>query len=171
MTEPSRLRQLRPSLLDRLTDRHPHRQLEAAHERVVSEQELHELVRRDLTWLFNTTRWSGDADLARHPHVTKSVLNYGLPALTGRLLSSVKTEELAEHVLAALLRYEPRLVPDSIELAVKVGESAAGTGALIIEIKAELWAEPLPLDLFVRTEVDVETGRVSIEDARAEQEG
>src|SRR3954447_25204241 len=49
------LERLQPALLDRLTDQRPHEKVEARRERVISEQQLREAVRRDLTWLFSTT--------------------------------------------------------------------------------------------------------------------
>ena len=36
--------------------------------------------------------------------------------------------------------------------------------AMIFDIEAELWAQPLPLRLFLRTEIDLENGGVSVTD-------
>jgi predicted component of type VI protein secretion system len=33
-----------------------------------------------------------------------------------------------------------------------------------VEIRGELWAQPVPLELLVRTEIDLETGKVEIAD-------
>jgi type VI secretion system protein ImpF len=33
---------------------------------------------------------------------------------------------------------------------------------LVFEIDGELWAQPIPLRMFLRTELDLETGKVSI---------
>ena len=33
-----------------------------------------------------------------------------------------------------------------------------------VEIRSELWAQPVPLELLVRTEIDLETGKVQIAD-------
>jgi type VI secretion system protein ImpF len=57
------------------------------------------------------------------------------------------------------------LLADTIKVAVSIGETHAGIAALIIDIEADLWAEPQPLALVLRTEVDVETGRVAIENS------
>jgi type VI secretion system protein ImpF len=37
--------------------------------------------------------------------------------------------------------------------------------ALTFEITGELWAQPIPLQLYLRTDVDLETGQVSVEGA------
>jgi type VI secretion system protein ImpF len=39
---------------------------------------------------------------------------------------------------------------------------AYNSNALVILIEAELWAQPLPLRLFLRTDLDLETGQVSV---------
>jgi type VI secretion system protein ImpF len=36
--------------------------------------------------------------------------------------------------------------------------------ALSFDVEAELWAQPLPLRLFLRTAVDLETGSVDVTD-------
>jgi type VI secretion system protein ImpF len=166
MTDSSANNRLRPCLLDRLTDHHPERKLESAQERTVTDAELRDLVRRDLTWLFNTTHMETGIDFEHYPNVKTSVLNFGLPDLTGRMLSSIDTERLRTHVLETIRNYEPRLMRDSITIGVRVGASRSGTGALIIDIKSDLWAEPLPLALYLRTEVDVESGRVAVNEIR-----
>ena len=52
--------------------------------RVMSKSRLRQAVLRDLAWLFNATRLEAVADLANAPYVRRSVLNFGLPALSGQ---------------------------------------------------------------------------------------
>jgi type VI secretion system protein ImpF len=33
-----------------------------------------------------------------------------------------------------------------------------------VEISGQLWAQPIPIDLLVRTEIDLETGQVEVAD-------
>lgn len=165
MAELSSKKRLRPSLLDRLTDLHPERRREAADDVGVNEAQLREQVRRDLSWLFNTTRFAAGTDLTPYPQVQSSILNYGIVDLTGQLLSSIRPEQIEKNVRAALLRYEPRLLADSLEISAQLGKTPFGMAALVVEVKAELYSDPLPLALHIRTEIDVETGRVTIGDA------
>jgi len=165
MAEPSNRKRLRPSLLDRLTDLHPERRREAMDDVGVNEAQLREQVRRDLSWLFNTTRLAAGTDLAPYPQVQSSILNYGIADLTGRSLSNIRSAELESDVRSALLHFEPRLLPESLQISVRPGKNPFGAAALVVEVKAELHSEPLPLALHVRTEIDVETGRVSVGDA------
>jgi type VI secretion system protein ImpF len=165
MAETSSKARLRASLLDRLTDLHPERLGETMDDVSVNEAQLREQVRRDLSWLFNTTQLAAGTDLAPYPQVRSSILNYGIVDLTGQLQSSIKPEDLEKSVRAALLCYEPRLLPESLLISVKLGKKPFGTAALVVEIHADLHSEPLPLALHVQTEIDVETGRVTIGDA------
>ena len=76
---------LQPALLDRLTDDDAGSpQPRRVESRVISRSRLRELVLRDLAWLFNTTAPDAAHRLgASAPHARRSVLNYGLPALSG----------------------------------------------------------------------------------------
>lgn len=165
MAEPAKKDRLRPSLLDRLTDLHPERQREAMDDVSVSEAQLRQQVRRDLGWLFNTTQLAAGTDLTPYPQVQTSILNYGMIDLTGQLLSSIRPDQLEKSVRTALLNYEPRLSPDSLQISVQLGKNPFGTAALVVEVRADLYSDPLPIALQLRTEIDVETGRVTIGDA------
>jgi len=54
----------------------------------MSKTRLRQAVLRDLAWLFNTTRVEANVDLSHAPYVRQSVLNFGLPALSGRSATS-----------------------------------------------------------------------------------
>src|ERR687890_741919 len=86
---------LQPALLDRLTDEEPDKKLEPREARLLSKAKLRQAVLRDLAWLFNTTRMDADVDLSNAPQVRKSVLNYGMPPLSGRTTSSLDATDLA----------------------------------------------------------------------------
>ena len=81
MAELTKKERLQPSLLDRLTDDEPDARQESREKRVLSPQRLRECVRRDLTWLFNTTNLDAMVSLAEFPEVSHSVVNYGMPDL------------------------------------------------------------------------------------------
>jgi type VI secretion system protein ImpF len=48
-------------------------------------------VLRDLAWLFNTTRIDAEVDLSKTPYARASVLNFGLPPLSGKTAASLET--------------------------------------------------------------------------------
>ena len=92
---------LQPALLDRLTDDEPGNRLESREARVFSKRRLRQAVLRDLAWLFNATQLEAGGDLSRTPLVRESVLNYGLPALSGTAASSLDVGDLAQSKTAA----------------------------------------------------------------------
>lgn len=162
-------KRLQPSLLDRLTDDEPERKMEAAERRGASSELLRQNVRRDLAWLFNTVNFVATEDLTAHPEVASSVLNYGVADLTGKSLSSVDIKATERMLREAILRYEPRLIPKSVRVELVGEREQIRYNQLCFNIHAQLWAEPLPLRLVLRTELNLETGDVSVsETANAE---
>ena len=153
---------LQPALLDRLTDDEPSKSHEAPERRVISKSRLRRAVLRDLAWLFNATKPSS---LGLGPHVRRSVVSYGLPALSGRAASSLDVNELERSIRQAILDFEPRILPETLEVrAIPLPNALDHHNILGVEIAGELWAQPVPLELLVRTEIDLETGRVEIAD-------
>jgi type VI secretion system protein ImpF len=155
---------LQPSLLDRLTDNDPERKQESRETRVLSPARLRECVRRDLAWLLNTTHLGAVQDLDEHPQVARSVLNYGMPDLAGRTVSTVNTTTLEQAIRKVILDFEPRLVAKTLRVKLFVDEKQMSHNTMSFDIEAELWAQPLPLRLFLRTSVDLESGIIDVAD-------
>jgi type VI secretion system protein ImpF len=156
---------LQPALLDRLTDDEPDKKVEGPERRVLTKPQLRQAVLRDLVWLFNTTRLESEEDLSSTPLVQKSTLNYGLPALAGETAASLDPTDLERAVREAILAYEPRILPTSLRVRTIVTETQLDQHNVIsVEIEGLLWAQPMPLELLLRTDVDLETGRVEITD-------
>src|SRR4051812_41102815 len=85
---------LQPSLLDRLTDDEPDKNVESRDKRLLSPLRLRDCVLRDQAWLFNTPNLATVQDLSDFPNVQQSTVNFGLPDLAGRTLTSVDPIEL-----------------------------------------------------------------------------
>ena len=161
MAELTPTERLQPSLLDRLTDEEPARSQESRNRRVLSIQKLRESVLRDVAWLLNTTNMA-DATLAeRYPHVAQSVVNYGLPDLAGVTATAVDVAELESLVRQAILDFEPRILRNTLQVKAHTGEEM-NHNALVFEIHGELWAQPVPLELFLKTEIDLESGDIAV---------
>src|SRR5512139_3777543 len=111
---------LQPSLLDRLTDEEPGNAQESRERRVLSPQKLREVVRRDLGWLFNAINLASVEDLTAYPQVARSVLNYGLPDLTGHTASGMDALQLERMLRQAVRDFEPRILPASIRVKLLV---------------------------------------------------
>ncbi|MEP6592347.1 MAG: type VI secretion system baseplate subunit TssE [Acidobacteriota bacterium] len=154
--------QLQPALLDRLTDEEPDKKLEARVQRVISKRQMREAVLRDLAWLFNCTRLDANMDPATLPNARRSVINFGLPALSGETATSIDVSDLERGVRQAVLDFEPRILAGTLRVrALEVGQFE-NHNVIGIEISGQLWAQPVPIDLLVRTEIDLETGKVEI---------
>lgn len=166
MAELTSQERLQPSLLDRLADDAPDQKTESRDRRVLSVSGMRAAVIRDLAWLLNTTCLGASVDLSSAPEVARSVLNFGIVDLTGRTVVGFSEEELVRVVREAILQFEPRLARNT--LVVKLEQSAQDRDfrAMSFRIEAELWAQPLPLQLYVKTEFDLESGHARIVDAR-----
>ncbi len=153
---------LQPSLLDRLTDLSPDKTQESRDQRVLSMQRLREGVLRDLGWLLNSVNLSAVQDLDEYPEVSRSVLNYGMPDLAGHTASGVDVHALERLLRQAVLDFEPRLIRNTVKVKLKLAESQMNHNAMTFHIEGELWAQPVPLHMFMKTEIDLEIGQVTV---------
>jgi type VI secretion system protein ImpF len=153
---------LQPALLDRLTDDEPEKQTESRDQRVIALPKLRQCILRDLSWLLNTPYLAATDDLSLYPNVQRSVLNYGLPSFAGSAAARLSSTEIERAIKEAVLRFEPRLLEKSVKVRLVGGVSEQAQHALQIEIEAELWAQPVPLRMFMKTELDLELGAVHL---------
>jgi type VI secretion system protein ImpF len=169
LAELTQKERLQPSLLDRLTDDEPETNVESRDRRVISPSRLRECVQRDLSWLLNTTRLSALEPLDDFPAAEVSVINYGMPDLTGRTASGVDARALERTLVQVITAYEPRLLKRSVKVRLFVDPDRMSHNAMIFDIEAELWAQPLPLRLFLRTEIDLESGVVVVNETAGQR--
>ncbi len=165
MAELSHTERLQPSLLDRLTDEAPDEQSESRSRRVISMNRLRALVKRDLAWLLNTGHMEALQDLSDYPEVQRSVLNYGMPDLSGAAVSGLSSDQIERMVKTAILTYEPRILTNSLDIRSVVSPENMNRNAIVFEIVGQLWAQPMPTELFLKTEMDLESGDVDVVDA------
>lgn len=156
---------LQPALLDRLTDAHRQADSEADEQRVMTRQEIRQAVLRDLSWLLNAVQPLA-AVAERFPVAARSVLNFGLPPMAGQLASRIDVSLLERNIRDAIVRFEPRILADTLEVRAIEFDSVMATHNIIeFEIRGFLWAQPVPLELLLRTQLDLEVGQVEIKDA------
>lgn len=164
MAELTTQERLQPSLLDRLTDHEPSKTKETREQRVFSTRRLKESVLRDLSWLLNTTNLFNQERSEENPEAARSVVNFGIPDLAGITASTVNSSALARLLREAILNFEPRILRDSLQVEVQVGDDEMNQNNLRMKIEGELWAVPVPLHLLVNTAVDLESGTVVVTD-------
>lgn len=162
MAERSSNEKLFPSLLDRLTDDHPDKVREARDQRTFSIHKLRAAVLRDLAWLMNTCDLESAQDLDDYPEVKKSVINYGVPDMTGKTISGMDVAEIQMAVRRAILEFEPRILANTLVIRGTKDSESPMHNALTFDIEGELWARPYPERLYLRSELDLETGTVNI---------
>jgi type VI secretion system protein ImpF len=154
-----------PSLLDRLTDDQPDRKQDARDSRAFAIGKLRECVLRDLGSLLNTCHGAATEDFGPYPNVAKSVLNYGIPDLTGKTVSGLDLHEIERELRQAILNFEPRILARSLQVRGQISSNRWTRNALSFEIQGEIWSYPVPERLSLRTELNVETGAVTLREA------
>jgi type VI secretion system protein ImpF len=165
---------LQPSLLDRLTDHHPQDTRETAEARVLTRQQLRAAVLRDLSWLFNTTRpepepastRTDELDLWRpYAFARRSVLNFGMPAFAGSTKSSLDKRAMEAAIKEAIATFEPRIDAASLEVDIQI-DPKHHHNCLQLTIRGRMWAQPMPLELLLAADVELETGDARLRDLR-----
>jgi type VI secretion system protein ImpF len=165
MAELTTQERLQPSLLDRLADDEPAKAEESREKRVISASRLRDCVARDISWLLNCVNLGIDDDLAEYPEVARSVVNFGIPDLTGVAVTGIDAKVLQRKIREAILTFEPRLTPNTLRVIVNADLKRMDRQSLTFNIESEMWAQPIPLNLYLKTEVDLETGKFNVSDS------
>ena len=158
MAELTPSERLQPSLLDRLTDDQPGSKVESRAARVMTMAQLRDAVIRDLSWLLNTSSRGSFENIQEFPNVATSVINYGIPDLCGTTTSGLIEGEIERTVRKAIETYEPRVLQRNLRIQLIRGASVRGATVVALEISGEIWGDPAPAQLYIRTEIDLDTG-------------
>lgn len=156
---------LQPSLLDRLTDDAPNQRRESFDQQSLSLQQLRQAVLRDLAWLFNTTNLEAVDDISGYPRAVKSTLNFGIPGFAGMIEVGSRLEGLERRLADAIIAYEPRIRSETLRVRTRAMANEANA-SLVFEIEGELWAQPLPVPLYLETAIEVETRLAVVKDMK-----
>ncbi len=166
MADKTLAERLQPSLLDRLTDNEPESLKESRDSRVIDVTRLREIIQRDLSWLLNTSNLENTFDPNEMPHMARSVLNYGLGEVSGSYSTSVRAEKIRQSIERAIAIHEPRIIEGSVDVTLTQEDDDGEFNSemtVALNIRADMWAQPLPLELYLRSHVDVTTGEISLE--------
>ncbi len=153
---------LQPCLLDRLTDDEPKNTQESRAQRVISLQRYKLGVLRDLEWLFSASahlaqEGESEFSIEDFPAARHSVINFGTRHLFGVLSPNLR--DLERGLLEALYTFEPRIMRNTLKVRVQI------LGNMIeLEVEGELWANPLPEHLHIKTKLDMESGFLAVGD-------
>ncbi len=162
MAELSTSERLQPALLDRLIDDDPKNTQESRDRRILSMRQLRASVLRDLNWLLNTPCRPPDDEIYECPVVARSVLNYGMPSMAGLTASSTRAARIETWIREAVEAFEPRMVPGTLHVRVSSSDDQSAHRSLSFEISGEICPLPVPESLYVKTELDLETGHCEV---------
>jgi type VI secretion system protein ImpF len=160
MPELAVVEKLQPCLLDRLTDDEPKNSQESRTQRVVSLQRYRQGVLRDLEWLFSSSahlmqEGKQTFSIADFPEALRSVINFGTRHLFG--VMSPNLRDLERQLAEALYAFEPRILRNSLKVRTQMEGNL-----IVLDVDGELWANPLPEHLHIKTKLDIESGHCSM---------
>jgi type VI secretion system protein ImpF len=115
----------------------------------------------DLEHLANTINLGSVIDLADHPAVRRSVLNFGIDDLTHLTTDSSDLLMLGEVLRAALIAHEPRLVPETLSVE-QHGGDVENAQRISFFAHAEMKCRPVDIPLEFVAEIDVGSGKVDL---------
>jgi len=156
---------LQPALLDRLTDHEPTARTERGDAVYINERRLRSALLRDLGWLLNATNAGAALDESNLQHVKRSVSNFGIPPLAGQLFSEMDWNDIQVALRTAILTFEPRIFPETLVVEVLPSfDSLNHHNTLQFEIRCHFWSLPYPLELLLKSSLDLESGQVVLTD-------
>jgi type VI secretion system protein ImpF len=159
---------LQPALLDRLTDDEPTKKSEASDAVTMTRSRLRGAVLRDIAWILNTTNMESDTDFEALSDARRSVVNFGIDTLSGRRVLDIDWQELEQMIKLAIIAFEPRVLPQTLDVRVASSETSLDHHNLLsFEIRGQLWSLPYPMELLLRSNIDLETGQVILQDQTA----
>jgi len=152
---------LQPALLDRLTDDDPGKRTETPDMVAMTRTRLRRAVLRDLAWLLNTTNAESEIDFDAFPEARRSVINFGVEVFAGRRVADVDWSDVERAIKDAIVTFEPRVLPRTLEVrGLTTTSSLDHHNVLSFEIRGQLWSVPYPLEILLRSNLDLESGQV-----------
>ena len=156
---------LQPSLLDRLTDFEPTKTKESSSKQSMSQTQFKEAVIRDLGWLLNSVALDVCVDLQKYPEVQRSVLNYGLPDMSGHTSSNVDVHVLEKAIRTAIQLFEPRIIRNSLKVRVHSSPDEMSHNSMVFEIAGAVFGQPSPFQVVLKSELDLECGEFQLNES------
>lgn len=155
---------LQPFLFDRLIDDQSEQTKESREKYVYSPRQLRASILRDLGWLLNTPAPVAEEGIGEFPQVSHSVVNYGIPDLTGTTASGVQDNMLERAIMKAIQSFEPRMEKHGLHVKILPRDEKLAPNSILLEIRGEVVLSQVPEALYIKTEVDLESGLISIKD-------
>ena len=127
-----------------------------------NEAALRSTVRRELAWLLNTTNLGAVMDLEAYPHVQTSVVNFGVPDLSGKALTHRLIVQRARDIRAAIQAFEPRI--DEASLDVEPSDEIERENSVTFIIRGDVRSAVRAIPVKIRTDIEVDTAAATLRD-------
>jgi len=178
MAGDARIGRLNPTLLDKLLAGHEIAGLQGAEVEQVeqhrdtlrsfsvttgqrfTERALRATVQRELAWLLNTTNLESVMDLSACPQVRTSVLNYGVPDLSGKSLDSRLVLKRGREIRDAIVAFEPRIDPQTLD--VEPSDKIERENAVTYVIQADVTSAARAIPIKLRTDIEADSAAVTV---------
>ncbi len=128
----------------------------------ITEQRLRGEIALDLAALVNTVHLGAALDLSRYEHVGRSVLNHGFPDIAHRSIDEYRIDAISEELAMVLTRFEPRLIKETIAVERDERLDKAELRVRFL-VRADLNCEPLNVPVEFVADVELDTGKLSIQ--------
>jgi type VI secretion system protein ImpF len=125
-----------------------------------NENAMRNSVRRELNWLLNTINLAAVEDLEPYPQVRTSVLNYGLPDLTGRISTKGAIQSRAAEIAETIRVFEPRLDAENLEVVSAGDVGVDNAVSYVIRGDVRSAVRMMPVKFYAA--IEVETGEATV---------
>ncbi len=122
----------------------------------------------DLSDLLSNVDLASAIDLDGLEYVEKSIINYGMPDISRLSVGSMSARNLVKQLRLALLRHEPRLVPDSLEVTGEEGD-ANPDQTVKYSVAGEMICQPRDVPYEFDAECDLADAKVAVSTRGSEQ--
>lgn len=122
---------------------------------------LRDHLAQDLSNLMSTIHLEAAISLDGLDSVRRSVLNYGLQDMSRLTTDDIQSRKLLSEMRDHLVTYEPRLIPDSVEVRLR-DTSEDSQQRVAFDVSAEMTAKPVDVPLEFVAEIDVGAGRAGV---------
>ena len=81
----------------------------------------------------------------------------------------MKSSELEQEIEQAIALFEPRVMADTLSVrSIVSSDDEASHNMVVFEIRGQIWAHPYPIEMLLKSSIDLETGSVSLLDQLGE---
>ncbi len=133
----------------------------AAGENDSNAEALRKDVFKNIELILNSRCRSERQDLNNDPLIYKSVLGFGLKDFCGLTRTHENIERLQEEIVAQINWFEPRIKPSSLQVHL-LSDIDDPHGMYQIGINGQIMVNPVFVDFFCVTKIDLESGECRV---------